>query len=163
MFFSDFQQIQNKFFLLISFLDLEKKLDVERSSFKRVNEELMQCQKKIRILEMDLRQITTNYNQLIHDHETFKQSNEQIIEQMESDQQRRNQYDRDLKYLQQQLTQAMNQERQSQNELNQIRQDNQRLMDELRAVHQDFENAKAKLIDYEDQVEGKRKCFVDEK
>ena len=107
------------------------------------------------MLEMDLKQITNNYNQLIYDHEVFKQSNELIIGQMESDQQRRNQYDKDLKYLQQQLTNALNQEKQSQNELNQMRKEIERLLDELRSMNRDQENMKTKLIDYEEQVEGR--------
>ena len=139
---------------LFSFADLEKKLDLERQALKRANEELMQVQKKARMLEMDLKQITTTYNQLSYDHELFKQSNEQIIEQMESDHQRRNQYDKDLKYLQQQFSNAVNQEKQAQNEVNQTRQENQRLSDELRTLGQDYENMKTKLIDFEEQVEG---------
>lgn len=145
-------------------LDLERKLDVERLSLKKSNEEFVQMQKKARILEMDLKQITANYNQLSQDHQLFKQSNEQIIEQMESDQQRRNQYDKDLKYLQQQLTHALNGEKQAMNELNQIKIDNQRLQDELRTMIHDYENIKLKLIDYEEQVEGKTsktELFVD--
>ena len=144
-----------------SVVDLEKKLDLERQGLKRTNEELMQVQKKARILEMDLKQITTTYNQLSYDHDLFKQSNEQIIEQMESDHQRRTQYDKDLKYLQQQFSNAVNQEKQAQNELNQTRQENQRLMDELRALGHDYENMKTKLIDFEDQVEGKFRFSVD--
>lgn len=135
--------------------DLERKLDAERLALKKSNEEFIQMQKKARILEMDLKQITANYNQLSQDHQLFKQSNEQIIEQMESDQQRRNQYDKDLKYLQQQLTQALNGEKQVMNELNQTKIDNQRLQDELRTMNQDYENIKLKLIDFEEQVEGK--------
>lgn len=121
----------------------------------------MQVQKKARILEMDLKQITTTYNQLSYDHDLFKQSNEQIIEQMESDHQRRTQYDKDLKYLQQQFSNAVNQEKQAQNELNQTRQENQRLVNELRALGHDYENMKTKLIDFEEQVEGKFRFSVD--
>jgi len=140
--------------------DLERKLDAERLALKKSNEEFVQMQKKARILEMDLKQITANYNQLSQDHQLFKQSNEQIIEQMESDQQRRNQYDKDLKYLQQQLTQALNGEKQVMNELNQIKIDNQRLQDELRTMNHDYENIKLKLIDYEEQVEVESKFSV---
>lgn len=144
-------------FLLI---DLERKLDAERVSLKRANEELIQSQKKVRMLEMDLKQITNNYNQLIYDHELSKQSNEQIIERMESDHQRRSQYDKDLKQLQQQFQNALNKEKQLNNELNQMRKENERLHDELRLSNQEYENLKSKLIDYEEQVEGKTKAMT---
>jgi septation ring formation regulator EzrA len=109
---------------------------------------------------MDLKQITTNYNQLIYDHELSKQSNEQIIEQMESDHQRRTQYDKDFKQLQQQLQNASNKEKQMINELNQIRRENERLHDELRLMNNDYENIKTKVIDYEEQVEGENSKFL---
>jgi chromosome segregation ATPase len=140
--------------------ELERKLDSERLSQKRSHEELIQTQKKVRILEMDLKQITTNYNQLIYDHELSKQSNEQIIEQMESDHQRRTQYDKDFKQLQQQLQNASNKEKQMINELNQIRRENERLHDELRLMNNDYENIKTKVIDYEEQVEVESKFSV---
>jgi len=149
------------FFCLIYFyLDLERKLDSERLSLKRSNEELIQTQKKVRILEMDLKQITTNYNQLIYDHELSKQSNEQIIEQMESDNLRRTQYDKDFKQLQQQLQNLLNKEKQMINELNQIRKENERLNDELRMMNIEHENIKTKIIDYEEQVEVESKFSV---
>lgn len=127
---------------------------------KRTNEELIQTQKKVRILEMDLKQITTTYNQLIYDHELSKQSNEQIIEQMESDNQRRTQYDKDLKLLQQQLNSSYNKEKQMDNELNQLRRENERLNGELRSIHHEYENIKNKVIDYEEQVEVESKFSV---
>ncbi len=144
-----------------SSLDLERKLDTERLSLKRSNEELIQSQKKIRMLEMDLKQITTNYNQLIYDHELSKQSNEQIIEQMESDHQRRTQYDKDLKQLQQQLQNSLNKEKQLGNELNQNRKENERLNDELRLINHEYENIKTKVIDYEEQVEGSKEISIE--
>ncbi|CAF3958209.1 unnamed protein product [Rotaria sp. Silwood2] len=140
--------------------DLERKLDAERLSLKRSNEELIQTQKKVRILEMDLKQITTNYNHLIHDHKLSKQSNEQIIEQMESDNQRRTQYDKDFKQLQQQLDSSLNKEKQMLNELNQIRKENERLNKELRIINIEYENIKTKVIDYEEQVEVESKFSV---
>ncbi|CAF1596153.1 unnamed protein product, partial [Adineta ricciae] len=140
--------------------DLEKKLDGERASLRRTHEELIQTQKKVRILEMDLKQITTTYNQLIYDHELSKQSNEQIIEQMESDNQRRTQYDKDLKLLQQQLNNSYNKEKQMENELNQLRRENERLHDELRMIQHEYENIKNKVIDYEEQVEVESKFSV---
>jgi Fe-S-cluster formation regulator IscX/YfhJ len=154
------------FYFFLSFfnekkIDLEKKLDAERTTLKRTNDELMQVQKKSRMLEMDLKQLTCNYNQLIYDHQVFKQSNEQFLEQMESDQQRRNQYDKDFKYLQQQLTNALHQEKQTQNDLSQTRQENQRLQDNLRTINHDHEAIKAKLVDYEEQVEGRHVRFLD--
>lgn len=129
-------------------------MDTERLSLKRANEELIQSQKKVRMLEMDLKQITNNYNQLIYDHELSKQSNEQIIERMESDHLRRSQFDKDLKQLQQQLQNALNKEKQLINEINQIRKENERLNEGLRLSNQESENIKSKLIDYEEQVEG---------
>ncbi|CAF3587436.1 unnamed protein product [Rotaria sordida] len=140
--------------------DLERKLDAERLSLKRSNEELIQTQKKVRILEMDLKQITTNYNHLIHDHELSKQSNEQIIEQMESDNHRRTQYDKDLKHLQQQFDNSLNKEKQMLNELNHIRKENERLNQELRMINNEYENIKTKVIDYEEQVEVESKFSV---
>jgi len=109
---------------------------------------------------MDLKQITTNYNQLIYDHELSKQSNEQIIEQMESDNLRRTQYDKDFKQLQQQLQNSLNKEKQMINELNQIRKENERLNDELRMMNIEHENIKTKIIDYEEQVEVESKFSV---
>lgn len=103
---------------------------------------------------MDLKQITTNYNQLIHDHEISKQSNEQIIEQMESDNHRRSQYDKDIKQLQQQLDSSLTKEKHLLNEINQLRKDNERLNKELRMINVDYENIKTKVLDYEEQVEG---------
>ncbi|CAF4771522.1 unnamed protein product, partial [Rotaria sp. Silwood1] len=140
--------------------DLERKLDAERLSLKRSNDELIQTQKKVRILEMDLKQITTNYNHLIHDHELSKQSNEQIIEQMEFDHQRRTQYDKDLKQLQQQFDNSLNKEKQMLNELNQIRKENERLNKELRIINNEYENIKTKIIDYEEQVEVESKFSI---
>ena len=152
LFAKDFRIFHLNYFL---FKDLEKKLDSERASLRRAHEELIQTQKKVRILEMDLKQITTTYNQLIYDHELSKQSNEQIIEQMESDNQRRTQYDKDLKLLQQQLNNSYNKEKQMENELNQLRRENERLHEELRMIQHEYENIKNKVIDYEEQVEGK--------
>ena len=106
---------------------------------------------------MDLKQITGNYNQLIYDHQLSKQSNEQIIEQMESDHQRRTQYDKDLKQMQQQLQNSLNKEKQLTNELNQMRKENERLHGELKGINQEYENIKTKVIDYEEQVEGRMK------
>ena len=143
-----------EFLLLFLQLELERKLDDERLSLKRSNEELIQAQKRVRILEMDFKKITTDYNQLIHDLELSKQSNEQIIGQMESDNQRRTQYDKDLKQLQHQLNNSLNKEKQLLNELNHIRKENEYLNKELRTISSDYENIKTKIIDYEEQVEG---------
>ena len=60
------------------------------------------------MLEIDLKEMTTNYNQLNSAHQLFIQSNEQIIEQMEFDNQRRTQNDKDFKELQQQLNNSLN-------------------------------------------------------
>ncbi|CAF4435419.1 unnamed protein product, partial [Adineta steineri] len=57
--------------------DLEKQLDGERLALKKSNDEFMQAQKKIRLLEIDLKEMKTHYDQLIYDHQLFKQSNEQ--------------------------------------------------------------------------------------
>jgi len=140
--------------------DLEKKLDAERMAVKRANEDLIQTQKKVRILEIDLKQITTNYNQLIYDHQLSKQSNEQIIEQMESDNQRRTQYDKDFKQLQQQLQNSLNKEKQFLNEIHQMKKENDRLQDELKTLNVEYENVKTKIIDYEEQVEVESKFSV---
>ncbi|CAF3858340.1 unnamed protein product [Rotaria sp. Silwood1] len=147
-------------FVGFSFSNEAQKLDAERLSLKRSNDELIQTQKKVRILEMDLKQITTNYNHLIHDHELSKQSNEQIIEQMEFDHQRRTQYDKDLKQLQQQFDNSLNKEKQMLNELNQIRKENERLNKELRIINNEYENIKTKIIDYEEQVEVESKFSI---
>ena len=141
-------------FCFVLCVDLEKKLDAERMAVKRANEDLIQTQKKVRILEIDLKQITTNYNQLIYDHQLSKQSNEQIIEQMESDNQRRTQYDKDFKQLQQQLQNSLNKEKQFLNEIHQMKKENDRLQDELKTLNVEYENVKTKIIDYEEQVEG---------
>ncbi|CAF4941279.1 unnamed protein product, partial [Rotaria sp. Silwood2] len=106
---------------------LESKLNAERLSLKHSNEELIQTQKEVRTLEMDLKQITTNYNQLSHDHELLRQSNKHIIEQMESNNQHQTQYDKDLKQLQQEFDNSLNKEQQILNELNQILKENERL------------------------------------
>ncbi|CAF3799316.1 unnamed protein product [Rotaria magnacalcarata] len=140
--------------------DLERKLDSERLSLKRTTEELIQTQKKARMLEMDLKQIATNYNQLIHDHELSKQCKEQIIEQMESDNQRRTQYDKDLKHMQQQLDISFNKEKHLANELNQMRKENERLNKEIRMMNNEYENIKSKVLDYEEQVEVESKFSV---
>jgi septal ring factor EnvC (AmiA/AmiB activator) len=106
------------------------------------------------MLEIDLKEITTNYNQLLYDHDLSKQSNEQIIEQMESDHQRRTQYDKELKQLQQQFNNSLTKEKQMQNELNQLHKENERLNEDLRHVNNEYEISKTKVIDYEEQVEG---------
>jgi chromosome segregation ATPase len=114
----------------------------------------MQTQIKVRMLEIDLRENTTNYNQLISDHELLKQSNEQILDQIESDNQRFLQFDRDYKQLQQQLNNSINKEKQMHDELNQMHNENERLLDELSHVRNEYETINTKLIDFEDQFEG---------
>jgi septal ring factor EnvC (AmiA/AmiB activator) len=94
--------------------------------------------------------MTTNYNQLNHDHQLIKQS----IEQMEFDNQRRTQYDKDFKQLQQQLQNSLNKEKQMQDELNQLHNDNERLTKELRQINNEYQIIKKKILDYEEQVEG---------
>ena len=114
----------------------------------------MQTQIKVRMFEIDLREITTNYNQLISDHELLKQSNEQILDQIESDNQRFIHFDRDYKQLQQQLNNSTNKEKQMYDELNQMHNENERLLDELSHARNEYETINAKLIDFEDQYEG---------
>jgi chromosome segregation ATPase len=106
------------------------------------------------MLEIDLKELTTNYNQLIYEYKLCKQSNEQIIEQMESDNQRRTQYDKDFKQLQQQVNNLLNKEKQMQNDFNQSQKENQRLIEELNRINNKYETINAKLMDYEEQVEG---------
>ena len=142
--------------ITISFFssDLEKKLDAERSALKKSNDELIETQKKVRMLEIDCKQITTTYNQLIHDHQSSKENNERMREQLESDNQRRSQYDKDLKQLQQQLNQSLQKEKQIQEQLNKYQQENERLTKDLRQINNEYQTIKTKISDYEDQIEG---------
>ncbi|CAF4628355.1 unnamed protein product, partial [Rotaria sp. Silwood2] len=140
--------------------DLEKKLNSERSALKTSSDELMQTQKKVRILEIDLKELTTSYNQLLYDHELSKQSNEQFLEQMEFDNQRRTQYDKDIKQLQQELNISLNKEKQMQDELDRLYHENQRLIQDLNHINNEYKISKTKLIDYEEQVEVESKFSV---
>lgn len=130
--------------------DLEKKLDAERLALKRSSDDLTEAQQKVRILEMDLKQMTINHNQLNHDYQLAKQS----IKQMEFDNQRRTQYDKDLKQLQEQLQNSSNKEKQILNDINQYQNENERLSKELRQINNEYQIIKSKIIDYEEQVEG---------
>ncbi|CAF1115190.1 unnamed protein product [Rotaria sordida] len=140
--------------------DLEKKLNSERLALKTSNDELMQTQKKVRIVEIDLKELTTSYNQLLSEHELSKQSNEQFIEQMEFDNHRRTQYDKDIKQLQQELHNSLNKEKQLQDELDHLYQGNERLVEELNHINNEYKINKTKLIDYEEQVEVESKFSV---
>jgi len=102
------------------------------------------------MLEMELKEMTTNNNQLYYDY----QSSKQLIEQMEFDNQRRIQYDKDFKQLQQQLNNSLNKEKQTQDELNHVQNENDRLIKELRQINNEYQIIKTKLIDYEEQIEG---------
>ncbi|CAF1365200.1 unnamed protein product [Adineta steineri] len=133
--------------------DLEKQLDGERLALKKSNDEFMQAQKKIRLLEIDLKEMKTHYDQLIYDHQLFKQSNEQILEQIQTDNQRRTQYDKDFKQLQQQLNDSLNREKHLENELNHLQKENRNLIEELHHINKECETIKTKILDYEDQVE----------
>ena len=141
-----------------SFLvDLERQLDVERLALKKSNEELTQTQKSVRMLEVDIKELKTNYDQLTQEHRLLLQSKEQVIEQMESDHnQRRTQQDKDLKLMQQQLNDSLTKETQMESNFTQLQKENQRLLDELNHLDDEFEIVKTKLLDYENQLEGKR-------
>jgi septal ring factor EnvC (AmiA/AmiB activator) len=106
------------------------------------------------MLEIDYKELTTNYNQLNHDYQSFKQYNKEIIEQMETDNQRRTQYDKDFKQLQQQLNHSGQKEKQLQEELNKFQNENERLTKELRQINNEYQTIKTKINDYEEQVEG---------
>jgi septal ring factor EnvC (AmiA/AmiB activator) len=121
---------------------------------KKSHDELTESQQKVRLLEIDFKELTTSYNQLYHDHQLSKQSNEQILQQMESDHQRRTQYDKDIKQFQQQLNNSLNKEKQLQEELNQLKNENERLTKELRQMNNERQMIKTKISDYEEQVEG---------
>jgi len=99
---------------------------------------------------MDLKELTTNSNQLHHDYQLSKQ----LIEQMEFDNQRRTQYDKDFKQLQQQLNNSLTKEKQIQEQLNQLKNENERLTKELRQINNEYQANKTKIIDYEEQIEG---------
>jgi chromosome segregation ATPase len=120
----------------------------------------MQTQKKVRMLEIDLRENTINYNQLISDYELSKQSNGQLIERIQSDNQRLTQYDKDFKQIQQKLSNSLNNEKQMQDELRQFQEENQRLMEDLRQISDEYKIIKTKIIDYENMFEGWNSFFV---
>jgi len=103
---------------------------------------------------MDLKELTTNSNQLHHDYQLSKQSNEKILEQIEYDNQRRIQYEKDFKQLQQQLNNSLTKEKQIQEQLNQLKNENERLTKELRQINNEYQANKTKIIDYEEQIEG---------
>ncbi|CAF5214926.1 unnamed protein product, partial [Rotaria magnacalcarata] len=140
--------------------DLEKKLNIERLATKAANDELMQTQKKFRAIEVDLKDLTTTYNQLIYDNELTKQSNGQLIEQIEIENQRRAQFDRDIKQLQQELNNTSNREKQVHIELYRLHQDNERLTEDLNHINDEYKIIKTKLVDYEEQLEVESKFSV---
>ncbi|CAF3673868.1 unnamed protein product [Rotaria socialis] len=140
--------------------DLEKKLDSERLATKAANDELMQTQKKLRAIEVDLKDLTTTYNQLIYDNELTKQSNGQLIEQIEIENQRRAQFDRDIKQIQQELNNTLNREKQVHSELHRLHQDNERLTEDLNHINDEYKIIKTKLVDYEEQLEVESKFSV---
>ncbi|CAF1430443.1 unnamed protein product [Adineta ricciae] len=141
--------------------DLERQLDVERLALKKSNEELTQTQKNVRMLEVDIKELKTNYDQLMQEHRLLMQSKEQITEQMESDyNQRRIQQEKDLKLMQQQLNDSLTKETQMESKFTQLQKENQRLLDELNHLDDEFEIIKTKLLDYENQLEEKNKIIV---
>ncbi|UJR14847.1 hypothetical protein I4U23_001832 [Adineta vaga] len=141
--------------------DLERQLDVERLALKKSNEELIQTQKNVRLLEVDFKELKTNYDQLIQDHNLLVQSKDQIIEQIENDNyQHRIQQEKDFKQLQQQLNDSLTKETQMENKFNQLQKENQRLLEELNHLDDEFEIIKAKVLDYEKQIEDENKVIV---
>ncbi|CAF3786859.1 unnamed protein product [Rotaria sp. Silwood1] len=140
--------------------DLEKKLNSERLALKTSNDELMQAQKKIRILEIDLKELTTKYNQLHSNYDLCKQTNEQSTEQIVFDNQRRIQYEKDIKQLQQELNNSLNKEKQMHDERDRLYHENERLIQELNRINNEYKINKTKLIDFEEQVEVESKFSV---
>lgn len=143
------------FFLshLSSFLrssDLEKKLDAERSALKKSHDELIESQQKIRVLEIDYKELSTKFNQLNQDRQAFEQLNEQI----DLDNQRRIQYDKEIKQLQQQLNHSLQKEKQAQEQRIQSQNENERLSKELRQMSNEYQTMKTKNRDFEEQLEG---------
>lgn len=136
-----------------SHLDLEKKLDAERSALKKSHDELIESQQKIRLLEIDYKELSNNYNQINQDHQAFQQLNEQI--QIEN--QRRIQYDKELKQLQQQFNQSLQKEKQIQEQRDQFQNENERLSKELRQISSEYQTMKNKTRQLEEQIEGRRK------
>lgn len=142
------------FLLLLLFLDLEKKLDIERFALKKSHDDLIETQQKLRLLEIDHRELTTNYNQLTHD---YQSSTKNVNEQIELENQRRIQYDKEIKQLQQQLNQSSQKDKQLQEQRNQLETENERLTKELRQMANDYQTIKTKLREYEKQIEGRRR------
>ena len=137
-----------------SVLDLEKKLDIERFALKKSHDDLIETQQKFRLLEIDHRELTANYNQLTQDYQT---STKNVNEQIELENQRRIQYDKEIKQFQQQLNQSLQKEKQLQEQRNQLETENERVTKELRQMTNDYQTIKTKIREYEKQIEGRRK------
>ena len=123
---------------------------------KKSHDDLIETQQKVRTLEIDYKELTSNYNQLNHDQQLFKRSNEQTIE---SENQRRTQYEKEIKQFQQQLTNSQQKEKQIQEQSNQIQNDNERLIKELRQMNNEYQTIKTKLRNSDELIEGLKDHF----
>lgn len=130
---------------------MKKKLDTERFALKKSHDDLIETQQKLRLLEIEHRELTTNHNQSTQDSQT---STKNLNEQIESEIQRRIQSDKEIKQLQQQFQQSLQKEKQFQEQQNELENENERLTKELRQMNNDYQTIKTKLREYEKQIEG---------
>lgn len=115
----------------------------------------MQTQKRGRVLEVELKELTTNYNQLTYDHELLKQSNAKLIKQIDDENQRRFQFDKDSKQYQQDLYTALNREKQMQEDLERLQKENLRLTEEFNNLNNEYKTVELKHADVEEQLDSK--------
>lgn len=126
-------------------LALEKKLESERASARRSHEELLQTQNRLRMVELDLKEVNLDYEQL----------SGQWNDRLESDHQRRVQSDRDVRQLQEQLNKSLSREEQMKDDVLKLQKENDYLDAELHRIRDEYGAQGEKMNDYKDQIEGK--------
>lgn len=136
------------------FVDLEKKLNLERTTLKKSNDELIECQQKLRLLEIDLKDAKNTSSKLSQDYQMLQQAHEQSLEQIEFDNQRRNHHEKDYKLLQEQVNNLTNKDKQMQDSIRQLQTENERLNKELRSINNEYQLIKTQTNEYEEQIEG---------
>lgn len=121
---------------------------------KKSNDDLIECQQKLRLLEIDLKDARNTSSKLSQDYQMLQQAHEQSLEQIEYDNQRRNQHEKDYKSIQEQVNNLTNKDKQMQDSIRQLQVENERLNKELRSINNEYQLIKTQTNEYEEQLEG---------
>ena len=124
-------------------LALEKKLESERASARRSHEELIQTQNQLRMLELNLKEVNLDYEQL----------SREWNDRLESDHQRRVQSERDVRQLQDQLNKSLSREEQMKDDVLKLQKENDYLDAELHRIRDEHETHIGKMTEYEEYIE----------